>query len=36
MGMQDKIFVFVPEEEETDIKNGKKKVVKEKVFPGMC
>ncbi|MCD2476300.1 transcription termination/antitermination protein NusG, partial [Staphylococcus aureus] len=28
MGMQDKIFrVVVPEEEETDIKNGKKKVV---------
>ncbi|RDI39023.1 transcription termination/antitermination protein NusG [Falsibacillus pallidus] len=35
MGMQDKIFrVIVPEEEETDIKNGKKKVVKRKVFPG--
>ncbi|MCA1057157.1 transcription termination/antitermination protein NusG [Rossellomorea aquimaris] len=35
MGMQDKIFrVLVPEEEETDIKNGKKKVVKKKVFPG--
>ncbi|WP_097160719.1 transcription termination/antitermination protein NusG [Bacillus oleivorans] len=35
MGMQDKIFrVVVPEEEETDIKNGKKKVVKKKVFPG--
>lgn len=35
MGMQDKIFrVIVPEEEETDIKNGKKKVVKKKVFPG--
>lgn len=35
MGMQDKIFrVVVPEEEETDIKNGKKKVVKRKVFPG--
>ena len=35
MGMQDKIFrVVVPEEEETDIKNGKKKVVKRKTFPG--
>ncbi|WML50306.1 transcription termination/antitermination protein NusG [Neobacillus sp. PS3-34] len=35
MGMSDKIFrVVVPEEEETDIKNGKKKVVKRKVFPG--
>ncbi|MFS0784194.1 transcription termination/antitermination protein NusG [Bacillus sp. 1P06AnD] len=35
MGMQDKIFrVVVPEEEETEIKNGKKKVVKKKVFPG--
>jgi transcriptional antiterminator NusG len=35
MGMQDKIFrVIVPEEEETDIKNGKKKVLKRKVFPG--
>lgn len=35
MGMMDKIFrVIVPEEEETEIKNGKKKVVKRKVFPG--
>jgi transcription termination/antitermination protein NusG len=35
MAMQDKIFrVVVPEEEETDFKNGKKKVVKRKVFPG--
>src|SRR5690606_20466750 len=35
MGMQDKIVrVVVPEEEETDIKNGKKKIVKKKVFPG--
>ncbi|WP_066322095.1 transcription termination/antitermination protein NusG [Anoxybacteroides amylolyticum] len=35
MGMQDKIFrVVVPEEEETDMKNGKKKVMKRKVFPG--
>jgi transcriptional antiterminator NusG len=35
MGMEDKIFrVIVPEEEETDIKNGKKKTVKRKVFPG--
>jgi len=35
MGMQDKIFrVIVPEEEETEIKDGKKKVMKKKVFPG--
>ena len=35
MAMQDKIFrVVVPEEEETEVKNGKKKVVKRKVFPG--
>ncbi len=35
MGMTDKIFrVVVPEEEETEVKNGKKKVVKRKVFPG--
>jgi len=35
MGMADKIFrVVVPEEEETEIKNGKKKVVRRKVFPG--
>lgn len=35
MGMSDKIFrVIVPEEEETEIKNGKTKVVKRKVFPG--
>ncbi|WP_407271461.1 transcription termination/antitermination protein NusG [Radiobacillus sp. PE A8.2] len=35
MGMEDKIFrVLVPEDEETEIKNGKKKVSKKKVFPG--
>lgn len=35
MGMQDKIFrVIVPEEEETSYTNGKKKVLKKKVFPG--
>ncbi|MGE6260826.1 transcription termination/antitermination protein NusG [Heyndrickxia sporothermodurans] len=35
MAMQDKIFrVVVPEEEETEVKNGKKKVTKRKVFPG--
>ncbi|WP_409303726.1 transcription termination/antitermination protein NusG [Peribacillus sp. SCS-155] len=35
MGMQDKIFrVVVPEEEETEFKDGKKKVMKKKVFPG--
>ncbi|WP_054861143.1 transcription termination/antitermination protein NusG [Gracilibacillus sp. JCM 18860] len=34
-GMEDKIFrVLVPEDEETEIKNGKKKVAKKKVFPG--
>ncbi len=36
MGMQDKIFrVVVPEEEETDIKNGKKKSLKRKYSLGM-
>ncbi|GAB3069457.1 transcription termination/antitermination protein NusG [Virgibacillus ainsalahensis] len=35
MGMEDKIFrVMVPEDEETEVKNGKKKVVKKKSFPG--
>lgn len=35
MGMEDKIFrVLVPEDEETEIKNGKKKTSKKKVFPG--
>lgn len=35
MGMQDKIFrIVVPEEEENEVKNGKRKVVKKKVFPG--
>jgi len=35
MDMEDKIFrVIVPEEEETEIKNGKKKTVKKKFFPG--
>lgn len=35
MGMQDKIFrVIVPEEEETDFKDGKKKTVMKKTFPG--
>ncbi len=35
MGMQDKIFrVVIPEEEETDIKEGKKKTVMRKTFPG--
>lgn len=35
MGMQDRIFrVVVPEEEETEIKDGKKKVTMKKVFPG--
>jgi transcription termination/antitermination protein NusG len=35
MGMTDKIFrVIVPMEEETEIKNGKKKTSLRKVFPG--
>lgn len=35
MGMQDKIFrVIVPEEQETDFKNGKKRTIMRKTFPG--
>lgn len=35
MGMEDKIFtVIVPEDEETEIKDGKKKVSMKKTFPG--
>lgn len=35
MGMEDKIFrVLVPMEEHMEIKDGKKKTVKKKVFPG--
>lgn len=35
MGMENKIFrVLVPVEEEIEIKNGKKKINKKKVFPG--
>ncbi|WP_217589008.1 transcription termination/antitermination protein NusG [Lentibacillus saliphilus] len=35
MGMEDHIFrVIVPEDEETEIKDGKKKVSKKKTFPG--
>lgn len=35
MGMQDNIFrVIVPEHEETDLKDGKKRTVMRKVFPG--
>lgn len=35
MGMEDKIFrVIVPEDEETEVKDGKKKVVMKKSFPG--
>lgn len=35
MGMTDKIFrILVPVEEETEIKNGKKKTALKKVFPG--
>ncbi len=37
MGMQDKIFrVVVPEEEETDIKNGKKKSREKESVPWLC
>lgn len=35
MGMEDKIFrVLVPEDEETEVKDGKKKVTMKKFFPG--
>jgi transcription termination/antitermination protein NusG len=35
MGMEDRIFnVMVPTEEELEIKNGKKRVVQRKTFPG--
>lgn len=35
MGMQDKIFrVIVPEHEETELKDGKKRTMMRKVFPG--
>lgn len=35
MGMQDKIFrVVIPEEQETDYKDGKKRTVMRKTFPG--
>ena len=35
MGMQDKIFrVIVPEEQETEVKEGRKKVYMRKTFPG--
>ena len=35
MGMEDNIFnVIVPMEEEAEIKDGKKKLVKKKIFPG--
>lgn len=35
MNMEDKIFrVLVPMEDEVEVKNGKKKVTKRKVFPG--
>ncbi|SDC52559.1 transcription antitermination protein nusG [Pelagirhabdus alkalitolerans] len=35
MGMEDKIFrILVPEDEETEMKNGKKKTSMKKVFPG--
>ncbi|MCL6547386.1 MAG: transcription termination/antitermination protein NusG [Alicyclobacillus sp.] len=35
MGMEDKIFrVLVPTEEELEVKNGKKRIVQRKVYPG--
>jgi len=35
MGMSDKIFrVIIPEEQETEVKDGKKKVYMRKTFPG--
>lgn len=35
MGMQDKIFrVLVPMEDQIEVKDGKKKITKKKVFPG--
>jgi len=35
MGMQDKIFrVLVPAEEQIEIKDGKKRITKKKIFPG--
>lgn len=35
MNMEDKIFrILVPMEDEVEIKNGKKKIAKRKVFPG--
>jgi len=35
MGMEDEIFrIIVPMEDEVEIKDGKKKITKKKVFPG--
>jgi transcriptional antiterminator NusG len=35
LGMQDKIFnVIVPEEKQIEIKNGKRRIVKKRIFPG--
>ncbi|OQA03731.1 MAG: hypothetical protein BWY68_00659 [bacterium ADurb.Bin400] len=35
MGMQDKIFnVIVPKEKQIEIKNGKRKIVEKRIFPG--
>lgn len=35
MGMQDRIFdVIIPEEEEIEVKDGKRRTVKKRVFPG--
>jgi len=35
MGMQDKIFrILVPMEDQIEIKDGKKKITKKKIFPG--
>ena len=35
MGMEDKIFrILVPTEEELEIRDGKRKITKKKIFPG--
>ncbi len=37
LGMEGKIFnVIVPKEKKIKIKNGKRKTVEEKIYPGLC
>jgi len=37
MDMKDKIFnVLVPKEKKIKIKNGQRKIIEEKIFPGSC